>query len=133
MFDSIEMGRIPVRAMADEGLSDLRETPAAKRVITEGGLPELVGSNVDAAKETRTQILIEADDVLTRLRSDEIITEAQADTDIVSPRQVSTGQVHAAEAALNRLRGNTDADWWLRQAGRGAGEILAAMMQEPAG
>ena len=124
---------LPVRAMSDQGLSDLRETAGTKRSITEGGLPELVGSGADAAREIRTSILIDADDVMSRLRSDEIITEAQSDTDITSPRQVSPSQVHAAEAALNRLRGNTDAAWWLAQEARSAGDIIAEMMLEPTG
>ena len=130
MFERSGLIQIPVRAMSDQGLSELRETAGTKRSITEGGLPELVGSGADAAREIRTSILIDADDVMSRLRSDEIITEAQVDTDITSPRQVNPGQVHSAEAALNRLRGNTDAAWWLAQEGRTAGEIIAEMMQE---
>ena len=108
------------------------ETDGTKRTITEGGLPPLTGSSADlgTGSETRTRILVEADDILTRLRSDETITEAQQDTAIVSPRQVSREQVHAAEAALNRLRGNTDAAWWTAQASRSAAELLEALMVE---
>jgi len=109
------------------------ETPGTKRVITEGGLPELTGEAAEraSAREIRRRILIEGDDVLTRLRSDEIITEAQVDTAIVSPRQVDSGQVHAAEAALNRLRNVTDAAWWNARKSHAAGEILAEMMANP--
>ncbi len=109
------------------------ETPGTKRTITVGGLPELSGPDTDLASalEIRTRILVEGDDVLTRLRSDEIITEAQVDTAIVSPRQVNSEQVHAAEAALNRLRGITDAAWWSARKSRTAGEILADMMTNP--
>ena len=110
------------------------ETPGTKRAITEGGLPELSGAAAElaSAREIRTRILIEADDVLTRLRSDEIITEAQKDTAIVSPRQVNSDQVRAAEVALNRLRNHTDGGWWVAQASRSAGEILTEMMTNPA-
>ena len=106
------------------------ETPGTKRTITHGGLPELRGAEAAMARaeEIRTRILVEADDVLTRLRSDEIMTEAQKDTDIVSPRQVSKEQVHSAEIALNKLRNQADADWWLTQAERSAGEILGEAM-----
>ncbi len=106
------------------------ETPGTKRAITEGGLPHLTGSEHDVvrAHEIRTRILIEADDVLTRLRSDEILTEAQLDTNITAPRTVEATQVHAAEAALNRLRGQPDAAWWVGQGSRSAGDILSEMM-----
>ena len=108
----------------------LDETPGTKKTITEGGLPALVGAETEIgqAREVRSRILVEADDVLTRLRSDEIITEAQSDTAIVSPRQVSSDQVHAAEVALNRLRGQTDAAWWVANSGRTAGELLETLM-----
>jgi len=111
------------------------ETPGTKRTMTEGGLPDLVGiqSDIEQARTIRTEILTYADDVLTRLRSDEIITDAEKDTDIVSPRHVSSAQVHAAEAALNRLRSRSDASWWIGQSGRSAGEILSEMMAEGAG
>lgn len=126
------VGRTPgaVWAMDDPELAELRETEGTKRTITEAALPELTGSasDVAAALEIRSRILMEGDDVLTRLRSDEIITEAQKDTAIVSPRQVTSEQVHAAQAALNRLRGNADAAWWMAQAERSAGEILGEMM-----
>ncbi|HLJ55412.1 MAG TPA: hypothetical protein VKT77_10260 [Chthonomonadaceae bacterium] len=109
------------------------ETPGTKEMIAEGGLPALTGSDADLplAHEIRTRILVEADDVLTRLRSDAVITDAQTDTAIVSPRQVTPDQVHAAQAALGRLRGVTDADWWLAQRNRSASELLEEMMEEP--
>jgi len=108
------------------------ETPGTKRVITEGGIPELMGTPEHKAKagEIRTRILVEADDVLTRLRSDQIITDAQKDTAIVSPRQVTSDQVVSAETALNRLRNQDSAEWWLAQDGKRAGEILADLMNE---
>jgi hypothetical protein len=110
------------------------ETPGTKRAITEGGLPPLIGADAELAqaREIRRRILVEADDVLTRLRSDEIITEAQVDTDIVSPRQVTVDQVHSAEYALNRLRNETQAVWWIAQSGRSAGDILAESMKAAA-
>lgn len=108
----------------------IEETPGNKRAIATVGLPPLSGTTTDVARanEIRTRILIEADDVLTRLRSDETITEAQLDTDIVSPRQVNTEQVHAAEVALNRLRSQTDAGWWLKQADATAGSLIGELM-----
>jgi hypothetical protein len=109
------------------------ETEGTKRTVTAGGLPELEGeiADRDRAAEIRNRILVEADDVLTRLRSDEIITEAQTDTAIVSPRQVNPAQVHAAEAALNRLRRHTDAAWWIAHADRSAADLLAVLMADP--
>src|SRR5436309_2736255 len=129
-FKQSEQWQRAAWATRDEGISDLRETEGTKRTITAGGLPELSGDGADlaAALEVRTRILMEADDVLTRLRSDEILTEAERDTAIVSPRHVSDAQVHAAEAALNRLRARTDAAWWAAQSGRTAAEILGEMM-----
>src|SRR4051794_34725006 len=111
IYDS--RGRIQAAAWAiEEGeLTELRETDGNKRMITEGGLPELNGSpdDVEAARDVRSRILVDADDILTRLRSDETITDAQKDTAIVSPRQVTAQQVHSAEIALNRLRSQADA------------------------
>jgi len=106
------------------------DTPGTKRTISQGGLPTLIGPQPDIARaqDIRTRILVEADDVLTRLRSDEIITDAQKDTAIVSPRQVNADQVRAAEIALNKVRGETDANWWILQANRSAGEILGELM-----
>jgi hypothetical protein len=109
------------------------ETPGTKRTITEGGLPALVGSDLELAREIRARILIEADDVLTRLRSDEIITAAQVDTDITSPRQVTGNQVHSAEIALNRLRNEMQSAWWIAQSDRSAGDILAESMKAATG
>lgn len=109
------------------------ETEGTKRTITAGGLPDLQGEigDRDRAAEIRTRILVEADDVLTRLRSDEILTEAQSDTAIVSPRQVNPAQVHAAETALNHVRRQADAAWWIAQSDRSAAEIIAALMENP--
>jgi hypothetical protein len=109
------------------------ESPATRRAVAEIGLPELsgAGDQVKRAEAVRARLLVDADDVMTRLRSDEIITEAQVDTAIVSPRQVSDDQVHAAEAALNRLRRVQDAAWWIEHGSRSAGDILAEFMLSP--
>jgi hypothetical protein len=109
------------------------ESAGTKRAASEIGVPDLVGSDADVsqAEAIRSRILIEADDVLTRLRSDEIITEAQVDTDIVSPRQVTDQQVHAAEVALNRLRHKSEAAWWIAQQDASAGDILSELMLHP--
>ncbi len=85
------------------------------------------------AERTNYQFAFQHPSEPSSLCTDEIITEAQSDTDITSPRQVSPGHVHAAEAALNRLRGNTAAAWWLAQKARSAGEIIAEMMLEAKG
>lgn len=109
------------------------ESPGTQRAMTQAGLPELTGhpSELSRADTIRTRILMEADDVMTRLRSDEIITEAQSDTYIVSPRQVTEGQVHAAEMALNRLRHEPNAAWWLTQELATAEQLLIQLMANP--
>ena len=109
---------------------ELRETAGTKQTITSAGLPAITGAETDFARaeEIRSRILLDADDVLSRLRSDQIITDAQQDTDIVSPRQVTKEQVHSAEIALNKLRGQADAGWWAAQSDRSAGEILGDLM-----
>ena len=109
------------------------ESPETQRAMTEAGLPELTGqsSEVSRAHDIRTKILMEADDVLSRLRSDEIITESQSDTDIVSPRQVTDDQVHAAQMALNRIRHQSEAAWWIAHENETAAQILTRLMASP--
>jgi hypothetical protein len=110
------------------------ESPGTQRAMTQAGLPELTGepADVSRADAIRTRILMEADDVLTRLRSDEILTEAQSDTDITSPRQVSEDQVHAAQVALNKIRHQADAAWWISHEESTAEQLLSHLMTHPA-
>lgn len=111
------------------------ETPATKRAAAEIGLPGLNGTpeQIEQADEIRTRLLVEADDAMGLLRSDQIMTEAQKDTDVVSPRQVTIEQVRSAEVALNKLRNKTDAAWWLAQKNASAGTLLTDLMNEAAG
>ncbi len=90
-------------------------TPRSKQAITEVGLPELQGSpeQVARGRDARTALLMKADDYLTELRTNGVLTDSQRDTDIVSPQQVSHEQVLSAQAALNDLRHLTDAEWWI--------------------
>jgi len=109
------------------------ESQGTQRAMTQAGLPELTGQpdEVGRAQAIRTRILMEADDVMTRLRSDEVITEAQSDTGIKAPRQVSEDQVHAAEMALNKVRHQTDAAWWIGHEGATAEQLLSRLMTNP--
>ena len=106
------------------------ETPGTKRTIAEGGLPKLDGTpeQNEQAEEIRTRLLVQSDEILSRLRSDQIMTEAQKDTAVISPRQVTSEQVHSAEVALNKLRNQTDAAWWLAQSDASASTLLADLM-----
>ena len=90
-------------------------SPRAIRAVALVGVPELTGAEADiaAAAPIRERLLIAADDYLTALRGDEILTTEQTDTAISVSRPVSAAEVLAAQKALNRLRHETDAAWWL--------------------
>lgn len=90
-------------------------TPRSQLAATEAGVPELTGSpeEIGHAEEVRAAILMQADDYMTQLRANQILTEEQSDTDVVPDQPVTHAQVLAAQAALNRLRHQTDANWWI--------------------
>ncbi len=108
------------------------ETAGFKRQITHGGLQELKGSpeEIARAEEIRTRLLVEADDILTQLRSNPVLTASQVDTAIVAPEQVSEPQVNTTEAGLNRLRNRNDAAWWITNGARGARQLLDEALRE---
>lgn len=90
-------------------------SPDAIRAIALVGLPELTGaeSEISVAASIRERLLIEADDYMTALRGDAILTAEQADTAIEVTRRISGADVQAAQAALNRLRHETESAWWV--------------------
>ncbi|HZT41053.1 MAG TPA: hypothetical protein VFA07_02630 [Chthonomonadaceae bacterium] len=90
-------------------------TPRSQQAATEVGLPALVGmpEEIGQALEIRSDILMQADDYMTQLRANQILTEEQSDTAVVPDQPVTHEQVLAAQAALNRLRHQTDANWWI--------------------
>ena len=102
------------------------ETPGTKRDLAQGGLPTLTGTEAEIAQADpiRTAILVEADDILTELRSNETLTEAQADTAVHAPEQVTPWQVKEAKVALNRLRNQAEASWWIAHRSDGARALL---------
>ena len=106
-------------------------SPRAIRAIALAGVPELAGTEADvaAALPIRERLLIDADDFLSALRSNEILTEEQADTAISIPTPASPAEVLAAQQALNRLRHQTDAAWWI---GRREATIKSALNDLPA-
>lgn len=89
--------------------------------ITEAALPDLVGaeSEIAAAQEVRTRILMEADDLLSRLRAQERLYEL--------PDRNAPPGIAVWVAALQALRGQEDAAWWLANRDAGARALLEAL------
>ena len=108
------------------------QTQRAIRAITEAGLPPLRGGEEDiaAAHEIRLAKLIAADDILTQLRSDEQETELGHMAGAQPQAPVSKNEVRQEQIALNRLRHQDDAAWWLAQRDRTAQELLALFLSE---
>lgn len=108
------------------------ETAGFKRQITHGGLPELKGSpeEITRAEEIRTRLLVEADDILTALRANLVMTESQVDTAVQPSEHVSEPQVVTAQAGLSRLRSRDEAAWWIQNAPQGARQLLDAATRE---
>ena len=117
-----------------ENLGD--QTPRSERsirAVAEVGLPELTGSeqDVEAARETRARLLVEADDLLTEMRTNHILTEEQKDTAITVAQPITHAQVVQAQIALDRLRHKMEASWWLAHKNDGAAALLAAFAVNP--
>lgn len=106
------------------------ETPGAKRTVTHAGLPPLSGAAelAQQAEEIRMRILVEADDVLSRLRSDATQTVSEADTGPLTERHVTHDQVVSAQRALAHLRAETSSAWWIANESSSAGELLSNLM-----
>ena len=102
------------------------QTDRSIRAITEVGLPPLRGTEADVATavEIRLAILIAADDVLTDMRSDEQETALGPMAGMQPTQPTSRADVHAAQTALNRLRHQDDATWWLANRDRAARELI---------
>jgi hypothetical protein len=104
------------------------ETERSIRAITEVGLPVLVGTpeDVDAAAVVRLDKLRAADDLLTELRVSEREGEVAHAVSVSSSPAVSVAEVQRAQEALNHLRHQQDAAWWLANRDRTARELLDA-------
>jgi hypothetical protein len=103
------------------------QTGRTIRAITEAGLPPLHGAEADiaVATEIRLEKLMAADDLLTLLRSDEQETELGHMAGAKPETPVSPDDVRAAQVALNRLRHQEEATWWLAHRDHAARELLA--------
>ncbi len=108
-------------------------TERSIRAITEVGLPPLRGTDADiaAAVEIRLDKLEAADDVLTQMRVDEQETELGSQS--ANPPQVpiTKEEVQTVQRALNRLRHQDEAAWWLGQQERTARELLLMFADDP--
>lgn len=106
------------------------ERRGVKKTLTEGGLPELTGApeEIEAAEPIRSRALIAADDLLTDLRAREAEHEERSHSFRDPNPRPPDPQVHSAQAALNRLRHETSAAWWLQQAQRTPQELLTQML-----
>ncbi len=107
-------------------------TPRAIRAIAEAGLPPLTGSSTDvqAAGDIRISKLIEADDLLSAMRGNEAMTEEHA-LAAIPPPHVTHAQVQQTQAALNRLRHQADAAWWIAHQSHSAQTLLDSFMPDP--
>jgi hypothetical protein len=92
--------------------TDDPSTPRTVRAIALAGLPPLTGADTDAANDIRATKLIEADALLSDMRGSEAITEEHPAGAIPMP-PVTHAQVQQMQAALNRLRHQTEAEWWI--------------------
>lgn len=96
------------------------------------GLPPLTGNptDVQAAGDIRISKLIEADDLLSAMRGNEAMTEEHA-LAAIPPPHVTHAQVQQTQAALNRLRHQADAAWWIAHQSHSAQALLDAFMSNP--
>lgn len=94
--------------------NDEPATPRTRSAIAIAGVPPLTGTpaDIETADDIRAAHLTKADDVLTALRGGETLYEEHT-VAAIPPVPVSHAQVQRAQAALNRLRHQTDAQWWL--------------------
>src|SRR5579862_4455591 len=102
------------------------ETERSIRAITEVGLPSLRGTEADIgeAAALRLDKLIAADDLMTELRTEEQQAELDQQDAPNGRRTELATAVHRAQTALNHLRHQDDAAWWLMQRDRTARELL---------
>ena len=93
----------PDPTRAQERLDDY----TVDETITEAGLPPLTGSEAEitAAREIRRNLLMNADDEMSEIRATERLYEL--------PSPAPPTGVARLEAALHRLRRQTDATWWI--------------------
>ena len=105
-------------------------TPRTMQAITLAGLPSLEGNEAEirVASELRVARLIEADDLLSTLRGNEAITEEHPSGAVPIPHVTHT-QVQQTQAAVNRLRHQTDARWWIDHQNETAQALLAAFFE----
>ena len=89
-------------------------TPRTVRAIALVGLHPLTGTEEDiaSADPIRTAHLIAADDLMSELRGLEAITEEHPAA-AIPLKEVTRTEVHEMQVALNRLRHQTEALWWI--------------------
>jgi len=87
--------------------------------ITQVGLPELTGTPEEIAQAgpIRTQLLMQADDLMSQLRSQERCAPLLPDD---SPPPA----IAEAEAGLQKLRNQMDAAWWITHQNDSARQLL---------
>jgi hypothetical protein len=107
------------------------ETERSIRALTEAGLPALQGTptDIEAARAIRLNKLIAADDVLTALRTNEQQTELGEASAVPPESPVSESQVQAAQRALNQLRHQEEALWWLARRECSARELVELFLE----
>lgn len=99
-----------------------------EEIVSGAELPELGGApmEVRAAAEIRKRILNEADDVLSAVRENEILSNQNRD-----PALLGGMAIVEAERALQRLRRQSSAAWWLAQERRSAQDVLVDLLHNP--
>ena len=104
-------------------------TPRTIHAITLAGLSPLIGSETEiaTASEIRAAKLIEADDLLSALHGNEAITEDHT-VGVIPVPHVTHTQVQHMQAAINRLRHQTDARWWIDHQAKSAQTLLEAFL-----
>ena len=104
-------------------------TPRTIHAITLAGLAPLTGSEADiaVASEIRAAKLMEADDLLSNLHGNEAITEDHTVGALPVPHTTHT-QVQHMQAAVNKLRHQTEAGWWIAHQTTTAQTLLEAFL-----
>ncbi len=112
--------------------NDEPATPRTRSAIAIAGVLPLTGTpaDIETADAVRADHLTRADDILTALRGGETLYEEHT-VAAIPPAPVSHAQVQRAQAALNRLRHQTDAQWWLTHQHTPTQTLLESLM-EPA-
>ena len=109
--------------------TDEPATPRTRSAIALAGVLPLTGTPdaIEVADAIRAAKLTQADEILTALRGGETLASEHT-VAAIPPPAVTHEQVQRAQAALNRLRHQTDAQWWLTHQHTPTQELLDNMM-----